>query len=139
MYLYLTTCTWFTHDPSVYPDPMAFRPERYITTPTYTAEPDPRTWTFGYGRRVCPGRCVAENALFTTIAQSLAVFNIEKPIENGKVIEPKVEFEPGVISHPKPYRVSIVPRSEDSRALVKKAEEVYPWGKSDAEVLKRLR
>jgi hypothetical protein len=118
---------------------MAFRPERYITTPTHTAEPNPRTCTFGYGRRVCPGRYVADNALFTTIAQSLAIFNVEEPIEHGKVIEPKVEFEPGVISHPKPYRVSIVPRSEDSRALAKKAEEVYPWGESDAKVLRSLR
>ncbi|KAI4651751.1 hypothetical protein J4E93_001947 [Alternaria ventricosa] len=130
---------WFTHDPAVYPDPMVFRPERYIATPTHTAEPDPRTWTFGYGRRVCPGRYVADNALFTTIAQSLAVFNVEKPIENGKVVEPRVEFEPGVVSHPKPYRVSIVPRSEKCRELVKQAEEVYPWGESDAEALKNLR
>jgi cytochrome P450 len=97
---------WFTHDPAVYPDPMTFHPERYITTPTHDAEPDPRTWTFGYGRRVCPGRYVADNALFATIAQSLAVFNIEKPVENGKTVEPRIEFEPGVVSQPLPYRVS---------------------------------
>ncbi|KAG9191377.1 hypothetical protein G6011_09465 [Alternaria panax] len=127
---------WFTHDPAVYPDPMTFRPERYLNGST---EPDPRTWIFGYGRRVCPGRYVADNALFTTIAQSLAVFNIEKPIENGKVVEPKVEFERGVVSHPKPYRVSITPRSEKCRELVKKAEDLYPWGESDAEALQNSR
>jgi cytochrome P450 len=130
---------WFTHDPAVYPDPMIFRPERYITTPTHTAEPDPRTWTFGYGRRVCPGRYVADNALFTTIAQSLAVFNIEKLVEGGKTVEPRIEFEPGVVSHPKPYRVSITPRSEECEELVRKAEEVYPWGESDAEALRGVR
>ena len=118
---------------------MTFRPERYITTPTHTAEPDPRTWTFGYGRRVCPGRYVADNALFTTIAQSLAVFNVEKPFENGNTVEPKIEFEPGVVSHPKPYRVSIKARSEKCRELVKKVEEVYPWGESDAGALRNLR
>jgi hypothetical protein len=74
-----------------------------------------------------------------TIAQSLAVFNVAKPIENGKTVEPKIEFEPGIISHPKPYRVSITPRNEKCRALIEKAEDIYPWGKSDAETLKNLR
>ncbi|KAF1943820.1 cytochrome P450 [Clathrospora elynae] len=130
---------WATHDPAVYPDPMVFRPERYFSTPTHAAEPDPRTWTFGYGRRVCPGRYVADNALFTTIAQSLAVFNIEKPVENGETIEPKIEFEPGTVSHPVPYRLSIKPRSESHRGLIRKAEEMYPWEKSDAKALENLR
>jgi hypothetical protein len=95
--------------------------------------------SFGYGRRVCPGRYVADNALFTTIAQSLAVFNVEKPVVNGEIVEPKVEFEAGVVSHPKPYRVSITPRSEKCRELIRRAEEVYPWGESDAEALKGMR
>jgi len=52
---------------------MAFRPERYLGS---EAAPDPRIHTFGHGRRVCPGRYVADNALFITIAQVLSVFNI---------------------------------------------------------------
>ncbi|EOA87444.1 uncharacterized protein SETTUDRAFT_88393, partial [Exserohilum turcica Et28A] len=129
---------WFTHDPAVYPDPMAFNPDRYFTTPTHTAEPDPRNWTFGYGRRVCPGRYIADNALFTTIAQSLAVFNIEKLVENGKTVEPRIEFEPGVVSHPVPYRLSIKPKNEKCRQLIKQAENLYPWGESDAQSLESL-
>lgn len=117
---------------------MVFCPERYITTPTHTAEPDPRAWTFGYGRRVCPGRYVADNALFTTIAQSLAVFDIKKPVENGKTIEPKIEFECGIVSHPVPYRLTIEPRDEKRRELIKKAEELYPWDKSDASSLEAM-
>jgi len=118
---------------------MTFRPERYMATPSHAPEPDPRTWTFGYGRRVCPGRYVADNALFTTIAQSLAVFNVDKLVENGKVVEPKVAFEPGLVSHPVPYRVSIQPRSKECEMLVRQAEEVFPWGKSDAPELEGLR
>lgn len=117
---------------------MAFRPERYIETPTHAAEPDPRNWTFGYGRRVCPGRYIADNALFTTIAQSLAVFNIEKRVENGKTVEPIVDFEPGVVSHVVPYRPAIKPRSERCRELIQKAEQLYPWGESDAQTLESL-
>jgi cytochrome P450 len=130
---------WFTHDPAVYPDPMSFRPERFIDTPTHKAEPDPRTWTFGYGRRVCPGRYVADNALFITIAQSLAVFKIEKLVENGKVVEPEMKFEPGVVSHPVPYRTSIVPRSEKHRERIRQAEKEYPWQESDVEAMKTVK
>ncbi|KAI8931867.1 hypothetical protein NX059_010772 [Plenodomus lindquistii] len=130
---------WFTHDPAVYPDPMTFRPERFITTPTHTAEPDPRNWIFGYGRRVCPGRHIADNALSITIAQVLAVFKIDKLVENGKVVEPRLEFEPGIISHPKPYRISIAPRSEKHRMLIGKAEQLWPWEESDADALRRVK
>jgi cytochrome P450 len=130
---------WFTHDPAVYPDPMTFRPERHITTATHKAEPDPRNFIFGYGRRICPGRYVADNALFITIAQSLAVFKIEKPVENGKTVEPEVKFEPGTISHPMPFRTSIKPRSERHRELIKKAEEEYPWEEDDAKELEGIK
>ncbi|OAK99149.1 cytochrome P450 [Phaeosphaeriaceae sp. SRC1lsM3a] len=128
----------FTHDPATYPDPMSFRPERFIDTATHKAEPDPRAWTFGYGRRVCPGRYVADNALFLTIAQSLAVFKIEKPVKNGKVVEPELKFEPGVVSHPVPYAAKITPRSEKHREMIVAAEKEYPWQESDAEALKTV-
>jgi hypothetical protein len=117
---------------------MTFRPERFIETPTHAAEPDPRNWTFGYGRRACPGRYIADNALFTTIAQSLAVFSIEKLVENGKTVEPRVEFEPGLVSHPVPYCLSIKPRNEKCRELIEKAEQLYPWGESDAQTMESL-
>jgi hypothetical protein len=118
---------------------MVFRPERHISTPTHTAEPDPRNYIFGYGRRICPGRYVATNAPFITIAQSLAEFKIEKPIENGTTVEPKVDFEPGAISHPLPYRTSIKPRSEKHEVLIEKGEEEYPWEESDAKTLEGIK
>jgi hypothetical protein len=118
---------------------MTFYPGRHISTSTHTVEPDPRNYIFGYGRRICPGRYVADNALFITIAQSLAVFKMEKPVENGKVVEPEVKFEPGTTSHPLPYRTSIKPRSEKHRELIKKAEKEYPWGESDAKALEEIK
>lgn len=129
--------TWlFTHDPAVYPNPMEFRPERYLTNPP---APDPRTWIFGFGRRICPGRFVADNALFITMAQTLAVFNIEKAVEGGKTVEPKVEFEPGMISHPLPFRTAVKPRSEAHAELIRAAEKEYPWEQSDAKALETVR
>ena len=128
----------FTHDPEVYPDPMVFKPERHLDTPTHKAEPDPRKFIFGYGRRICPGRYVADNALFITIAQSLAVFDITKPTEDGKTIEPKVEFEPGILSHPLPYRCSIKPKSKAHEDLIRAAELEYPWEESNAAELESV-
>ncbi|KAF1813984.1 cytochrome P450 [Eremomyces bilateralis CBS 781.70] len=135
----LTNTWWFTHDPSVYRSPMTFFPERFLDTPTHKAEPDPRTWTFGYGRRVCPGRYIADNALFLTIAQSLAVFKIKKLVENGKTVEPELKFEPGIVSHPIPYRTSINPRSDMHTKLIRAAEKEYPWEKSDAKALETVK
>ncbi|KAJ4354314.1 uncharacterized protein N0V89_006048 [Didymosphaeria variabile] len=124
---------WYTHDPAVYPDPMTFNPDRFIQMGTHNPEPDPRNFIFGYGRRICPGRYVADNALFITIAQSLAVFDI-KPTD----AVPKAEFEPGVLSHPVPYKCRIEPRSAKHRELIERSEEKYPWGESDAKELEGI-
>jgi cytochrome P450 len=127
----------FTHDPNVYPDPMVFRPERYLDTP---AQPDPRQFVFGYGRRICPGRYVADNALFLTIAQVLAVFDIRKVVGgDGKDLKPKVGFTPGVISHPEPFRCKIKVKGKEHEKLVRRAQEEHPVGKSDAEELENVR
>jgi len=130
---------WFTHNPAVYPDPMAFRPERFLDTPTHKAEPDPRNVIFGFGRRICPGRYVADNALFMTIAQTLSVYNIGKLVENDKVVEPEIDFEPGIVSHPKPYRISIEPRSEVHKELIKSVKQLYPYEESDAKELENVK
>lgn len=82
---------------------------------------------------------MADNALFITIAQALAVFKIEKLVENGKVVEPEIAFEAGVVSHPVPYRTSVTPRSEEAVRLVREAEAEFPWVESDAGVLKGIR
>jgi cytochrome P450 len=129
----------FTHDPAVYPDPMTFRPERHLDTPTHAAEPDPRKFIFGYGRRICPGRYVADNALFITIAQSLAVFDIKKKVMDGKVVEPEVKFEPGAISHPMPYQCEIEPKSKAHEELILAAQKEYPLEESDAKELEKIK
>ncbi|KAI0650117.1 cytochrome P450 [Trametes meyenii] len=106
------------HDPETYADPFTFNPERFMAGPGKTPETDPRTVAFGFGRRICPGLQLADISVFLGVAMSLAVFKIEKAVENGKVIEPSTEWTSGTVSHPPPYKCSIKPRSAKAEALL---------------------
>jgi len=128
----------FAHNPDVYHEPMEFKPERFLPTDGSLPEPDPHKLSFGFGRRICPGQFLADSSLFLNIAQILAVFQVNKPIENGQVIEPSVNFLPGVVSHPAPFRTSVVPRSQQHEALIRSFEQIHPWEKGDAEILEKV-
>ncbi|WXC45694.1 hypothetical protein QX201_005393 [Fusarium graminearum] len=105
-----------THDPDVYHDPMAFKPERYSEP---YSEPSPADVVFGFGRRACPGKWIAEQTMFLIIAQTLATFNIEKDLDkDGREIDVVYEQLPGVISRVKPFPHRIVLRSEGHRRFV---------------------
>lgn len=127
---------WLSHDPQAYPDPMAFNPERFLGE---NPELDSKLYCFGFGRRICPGRVLADSSVWLTIAQSLAAFNIKKALDkDGKEIEPKVEFTPGIISHPVPFQCTIKPRSKEHEDLIRKVEVDYPWEESDAKALESV-
>jgi hypothetical protein len=49
---------------------------------------------------------------------SLAVFDISKVVENGVEITPDIDPLPGTISHPKPFKCSIKPRSAAAIRLI---------------------
>lgn len=88
----------FLHDPDIYHDPMAFKPERFLKTADNEPERDPRTILFGFGRRICPGRELADPSVFMEVAMSLAVFNIRKARdEYGHEIDVSYEMSPGII------------------------------------------
>lgn len=58
--------------------------------------PDPMDVAFGFGRRICPGRFMAYESMWITIASMLAVFNIEKAKDvNGEDITPPESFAQG--------------------------------------------
>lgn len=117
---------------------MIFKPERFISIDGSVPEPDPGKLAFGFGRRICPGRYLAESSLFLNIAQVLLVFTIEKSGKISLRSDSDVTFLPGVISHPSPFQVSVVPRSPQHEALVRSIEKQHPWQKSDADVLESM-
>ncbi|KAG6873914.1 hypothetical protein C0995_009694 [Termitomyces sp. Mi166 len=110
------------HDPEVYVNPHSFNPERFIMTEDRPAEPDPRNVSFGFGRRICPGLHLADTSVFISCAMSLAVFDITKSVENGVVIELIHENTDGTVSHPKPFKCSIKPRSQKAASLIEAQE-----------------
>ena len=74
------------HDPSVYPEPEAFKPERFLNPDGSLREDPILLSTFGYGRRICPGRHFVDATLFITVASLFSVFSIRK--EQGSEAEP---------------------------------------------------
>lgn len=103
---------------------MEFKPERFLAQPP---PPDPRDYVFGFGRRVCPGKLLADTSVWLTIAKSLATLDIRKPVVDDKVVEPSLLFEPGMISFPFPYEVSIAPRSPQHESLIQAVVREHPW------------
>ncbi|KIP11879.1 hypothetical protein PHLGIDRAFT_124541 [Phlebiopsis gigantea 11061_1 CR5-6] len=110
------------HDPSIYFNPSQFDPSRFLPDAGTAIPPDPREICFGFGRRICPGLHLADASVFISCAMTLATFDVSKIIENGKPVEPKVEYTTGTISHPKPFKCAIKPRSASAEALIMSAE-----------------
>jgi cytochrome P450 len=60
------------HDPSIYPDPYAFRPERFLENP-----PGNYTWIpFGGGRRRCLGKALAEYEIKAALGAFFRRFDV---------------------------------------------------------------
>jgi cytochrome P450 len=88
----------------------------YVSNPD---APDPRTASFGFGRRVCLGRHLADASLFATFSTVLATMNIMRIKDaQGKETVPEVAQTSGFLSHPKPFNYALECRSAKSRALL---------------------
>ncbi|KAL4883962.1 putative cytochrome P450 oxidoreductase OrdA-like protein [Aspergillus karnatakaensis] len=128
----------FCHDPSEYKDPMTFNPERFLGA---TPERDPHSLVFGFGRRICPGRVLADRTVFLAISQSLAAFTIgsnRESEEDGKVVGAHPIFLPGVISHPAPFELSLKLRDPGYEGMIRSVEREHPWQRTHAEILRGM-
>lgn len=102
-------------------------PERYLNRPLSAADyinaTDPYErdhFTYGAGRRVCPGVHVAERSLFINVSRVLWGFNIaKKKGPDGKLMEPTQEMVKGFFSVPIPFECEITPRSEKHAKLMR--------------------
>ncbi|KAF7366793.1 Cytochrome P450 [Mycena sanguinolenta] len=114
-----------SHDEQVFSDPFAFRPERFLDKESPL--PDPSTIAFGWGRRICPGRFLAENSLWLHVATILACFNITPVVgDDGKPIIPPREYTSGMASRPLPFQCRIDPRNDAAVELIKQSVAALP-------------
>ncbi|TFK36284.1 cytochrome P450 [Crucibulum laeve] len=88
------------HDPVAYPDPMTFKPDRFLKDGTIDPTiRNPMSAAFGFGRRICPGRYLADNSLYIIIASLVSVFDIKSPLDSqGKLIKQEPRMTSGLLS-----------------------------------------
>ena len=111
-----------THDGQIYQNPDTFDPERYRPAAEGgRGEPLPNG-QFGFGRRVCVGKHLAEASVWIVVACLLSTMEIQKvKDDNGRDVEPKVELTNGLTSHPVHFPCSIVPRDRQAARLIQTA------------------
>ncbi|KZT20213.1 cytochrome P450 [Neolentinus lepideus HHB14362 ss-1] len=68
------------HDEEIYHEPLVFDPTRFISSKSGSSvQLDPRTYSFGFGRRTCPGSYFAETSMLLIMAGILSQFKISLP------------------------------------------------------------
>ena len=102
----------FLHDPKTFANPSSFEPSRFLdekgnnifssvtssgcnSSHYKSALLDPWKISFGFGRRICPGRHLVSASMFIAYATLLALFNFE--IDEERDPEPDLEFLPGFV------------------------------------------
>lgn len=116
-------------DPDRYPAPRTFDPDRYkddlVSAYESASNPDGTKrdhFTFGAGRRICPGMHVAERSLFLGISRLLWGFNIEAKADERtgeKVIPDPERYTEGLACMPEPYEADIQVRSEARETIMR--------------------
>ncbi|TFK29092.1 cytochrome P450 [Coprinopsis marcescibilis] len=97
-----------------------FYPERYLEDPSL---PDPKSIIFGFGRRVCPGRFLADASVWIILTALCSLFDISRSHDaEGREVIPSVEYTEGFVRHPKPFPCSIKPRSSSVISLINQAQ-----------------
>ncbi|KAI0395695.1 putative cytochrome P450 [Xylariaceae sp. FL0594] len=133
------------HDESVHPNPDRFDPDRYEgrTRPAaeYAASADPGArdhYTYGFGRRICPGIHLAERELFLGVAKLLWGFDFAPQIDatTGRAVpidtNPETGYSEGFLVCPKPFPCVVKTRSSRRRETI-----LAEYARAEAEVFSK--
>ncbi|KAJ3743519.1 cytochrome P450 [Lentinula detonsa] len=106
-------------------DRSTFNPERFLNHASETSFIDPSAYAFGFGRRLCPGKPLAEASLFILVATILSSFEIRLPLDsNGHEIPIDPKFQFGFVSHPQEFHCTFTVRSAGkAQAIAKRAAQ----------------
>ncbi|KAG2357454.1 cytochrome P450 [Suillus spraguei] len=102
-------CHWIiSHDPIAFPDPEQFNPQRWLDSEGRIKDnTTSKLIIYGFGRRVCPGRHLANNSLYITLALLLWSFRIaqrpDAPINTHA-------FSDMVVPYAAPFEIDLIPR-----------------------------
>ncbi|KAJ3558638.1 hypothetical protein NM688_g801 [Phlebia brevispora] len=117
-------------DPKYFPDYEEFRPERYLDTSGQLIDLLPAEthgqghMTFSSGRRICPGRELANQALFIACATLLWAFDIEPSVdaEGGPIFPSRTEcVDTGFFVQPASFPCRFIPRGPEVVSVVQAA------------------
>ncbi|KAA1476677.1 cytochrome P450 [Dentipellis sp. KUC8613] len=112
-----------TRDPAQYPEPEVFKPERFLS-PDGVLNNDDMRYVFGFGRRFCSGRHVADATVWMTIVSILAIFRlVPEKNDDGNKVPVKVEYTGGIMSHPEPFNCAFEPRDRDAELLLARVRD----------------
>jgi len=119
------------HDRAIFGDDADdFKPERHLDVKREEVLPGPRETNgeghvaFGFGRRVCVGKHLANDSLFIKTTRILWAATLKcARDENGKELppDPNAFLDKGVITHPAPFNCVIGPRFPEVLSIL--AEE----------------
>ncbi|TFK20516.1 cytochrome P450 [Coprinopsis marcescibilis] len=104
----------YLYDPEVFPNPKEFTPERFFKDGQLdTRLMEKAAMTFGFGRRVCPGRHMSDDLMFILITSLLCAFKLSpRKDDNGIDIPLDLNIQAtSVIASPTPFECHIEPRS----------------------------
>ncbi|PHH79158.1 hypothetical protein CDD80_5525 [Ophiocordyceps camponoti-rufipedis] len=109
-----------THDESVYTRPDDFNPDRYAPLEQGgLGEPHP-VGQFGFGRRLCIGKHLAEANLWMLAALLLSTTTVGKPLDDeGNEVEQRVKMTNGLVSRPERFDCRFLPRDDKAMAVLR--------------------
>ena len=129
------------NDPRRAPNPRTFDPNRYkddhLGLYDSASNPDASKrdmFTFGAGRRICPGMHVAERSLLLGISRILWAFDISpaKGPDGKPIIPDQSKLTQGFVCMPEEYPAKITPRSKERAEIIRKEWEMAERESLDA-------
>lgn len=110
---------------SNFPDPHTFDPSRWLAS----SASDLRYHAFGYGRRICPGRHIAENSVFLNMAKIMWGFDIMPSNDGAAAVDPDKSWTTGFLTKPLPFTAKFKVRSKQHEAVIQQE-----WEKCEKDV-----